>query len=73
LVATELKPLGSPKVLITKVAPGEAFAVKINLATLPEVKVADYKKLAKEAFGLDKKAQIVKERIACIQAEMAEA
>ncbi len=57
LVATELKPLGSPKVLITKVAPGEAFAVKINLATLPEVKVADYKKLAKEAFGLDKKAQ----------------
>ncbi len=57
LVATELKPLSSPKVLITKVAPGEAFEVKMNVSTLPEVKVADYKKLAKEAFALDKKAQ----------------
>lgn len=57
IVATELKPIGSPKVLITKVAPGEAFEVKLSVSTLPEVKVADYKKLAKEAFGLDKKAQ----------------
>lgn len=57
LVATELKPLSSPKVLITKVAPGEPFALKMNVATLPEVKVADYKKLAKDAFSLDKKAQ----------------
>ncbi len=57
LVATELKPLASPKVLITKVAPGEPFAFKMNISTLPEVKVADYKKLAKDAFSLDKKAQ----------------
>ncbi len=57
LVATELKPLSSPKVMITKVAPGEAFEVKMNIATLPEIKVADYKKIAKDAFSLDKKAQ----------------
>lgn len=57
LVATELKPLASPKVLITKVAPGEPFALKMNITTLPEIKVAEYKKLAKDAFSLDKKAQ----------------
>ncbi len=57
IVATELKPIGSPQVLITKVAPGEAFSVKINVATMPESKIADYKKLAKEVFSLDKKAQ----------------
>jgi trigger factor len=74
LVATELKPLSSPKVLITKVAPGEAFEVKINISTLPEVKVADYKKLAKEAFSLDKKAQEETEnRIAVTDAEIDEA
>lgn len=57
IVATELKPIGSPQVLITKVAPGEAFSVKINVATMPESKIADYKKIAKEVFALDKKAQ----------------
>lgn len=57
LVATELKPIGSPRVLVTKVAPGEAFAVKINLSVLPETKIADYKKLSKEVYSLDDKAQ----------------
>jgi trigger factor len=57
LVATELKPISSPKVLITKVAPGEPFELKMNIQTLPEVKLAAYEKLAKEAFSLDKKSQ----------------
>ncbi len=57
IVATELKPIGSPRIMVTKVAPGEAFEVKINVSTMPESKIADYKKIAKEVFGLDKKAQ----------------
>lgn len=57
IVATELKPIGSPRVMVTKIAPGEAFGVKINLSTLPETKIPDYKKIAKEVFGLDKEAQ----------------
>lgn len=57
ILATEVKPLGSPRVLVTKVAPGEAFGVKINFSTLPETKIADYKKLAKSTFALDQKTQ----------------
>lgn len=55
LVATELKPIGSPKVLVTKVAPGEAFSVKINISTIPEIDIANYKKIAEEVFDLNNK------------------
>ena len=64
LVATELKPIGSPKVLVTKVASGEAFSVKINISTIPEITVADYKKIARETLDLNETAQKeVSERI----------
>jgi len=74
LVATELKPISSPKVLITKVAPGESFSVKLAISTVPETKIADYKKIAKEVYSLDKKAQEeVDKRLEVTEAEINEA
>lgn len=47
----KIKPLGSPAVTITKVAPGEAFGFKIKTALMPEVKVKDYAKTAKKVLA----------------------
>jgi len=41
-------PLVEPQVMITKLAKGNPFEASITIATLPEVKLADYKKIAKE-------------------------
>jgi len=45
---SKIKPLGSPAVTITKVAPNEAFGFKIKTALMPEVKIGDYKAAAKK-------------------------
>ncbi len=47
----KVKPLGSPAVTITKVAPGENFGFKIKTALMPEVKLGDYKNAVKKAMG----------------------
>lgn len=47
----DIKPLGSPAVTITKVAPGEAFGFKIKTALMPEVKVKGYKAAAKKIMS----------------------
>lgn len=44
----KIKPLGSPAVTITKVAPGDAFGFKIKTALMPEVKIKDYAAIAKK-------------------------
>ena len=46
-----LKVVGSPAVTITKVAPNEAFGFKIKTALMPEVKIGDYKKVAKKIMS----------------------
>ncbi len=53
----DVKPLGSPAVTITKVAPGEAFGFKIKTATMPEVKLKGYKAIAKKIMS--EKAEVV--------------
>ncbi len=40
--------IGAPEVIITKIAHGEPLGFKIKIAVMPEVKLADYKKIAKE-------------------------
>ena len=40
--------IGAPEVTITKIAQGEPLGFKIKIAVMPEVKLADYKKIAKE-------------------------
>ncbi len=39
--------VGTPEVTITKIAQGEPLGFKIKIAVMPEVKLADYKKIAK--------------------------
>lgn len=46
----KIKPLGSPAVTITKVAPGEAFGFKIKTALMPEVKLKGYEDVAKKVL-----------------------
>ena len=41
--------IGVPEVTITKIAHGEPLGFKIKIAVMPEVKLADYAKIAKEA------------------------
>lgn len=55
---TDAKPIGSPQVTITKVAPNEAFGFKIKTAVLPEVELPDYKKIAKEAMSKESKVEV---------------
>jgi trigger factor len=43
-----IMPIGSPRVSITKIALGNPVGFKIETAIMPEVKLGDYKKLAKE-------------------------
>jgi FKBP-type peptidyl-prolyl cis-trans isomerase (trigger factor) len=45
----EIKAIGSPKMIITKIAKGEPIEVTINTGVLPEIKLPDYKKLASKA------------------------
>jgi FKBP-type peptidyl-prolyl cis-trans isomerase (trigger factor) len=47
----KIKPLGSPAVTITKVAPGEAFGFKIKTALMPDVKVKGYAATAKKIMS----------------------
>lgn len=47
----KIKPLGSPAVTITKVAPNEAFGFKIKTALMPEVKVKGYAGIAKKEMS----------------------
>ncbi|MDB5204296.1 MAG: tig, trigger factor, trigger factor [Candidatus Taylorbacteria bacterium] len=45
----EIKAIGNPKVVITKIAKGSPLEVTITTAVLPEIKLADYKKIASKA------------------------
>lgn len=45
----EIKAIGNPKMVITKIAKGEPIEVTINTAVVPEIKLPDYKKLASKA------------------------
>jgi FKBP-type peptidyl-prolyl cis-trans isomerase (trigger factor) len=51
IAKAKIKPLGSPAVTITKVAPGEAFGFSLKVALMPEVKIKDYKKVAKKVMS----------------------
>ena len=42
-----IKAIGHPEIMITKIAEGSDLEFKITTAVLPEIKVADYKKIAK--------------------------
>jgi len=43
----EIKAIGHPEIMITKIAEGEDLEFKITTAVLPEIALPDYKKLGK--------------------------
>jgi FKBP-type peptidyl-prolyl cis-trans isomerase (trigger factor) len=47
LEKTKVKAIGHPQIMITKIAEGSDLEFKIVTAVLPDVKLADYKKIAK--------------------------
>lgn len=58
----KIKPLGSPAVTITKVAPGEAFGFKIKTALMPEVKLKGYEDVAEKVLKEHKSEVSVEEK-----------
>ncbi len=51
LEENKIEALGRPEIVITKLARGNPLGFKIKTATLPEVKLADYNKIAKEIMS----------------------
>lgn len=51
LESTKVKAIGHPQIMITKIAEGSDLEFKIVTAVLPEIKLGDYKKTAKEALS----------------------
>ncbi len=48
LTKEDIKAIGHPQIMITKIAEGADLEFKITTAVLPEIKLGDYKKIAKE-------------------------
>lgn len=55
---TNFTPIGKPEITITKLAPGNELQYRVKLAILPEVKLPDYKKIAKEVGWSKKEPEI---------------
>lgn len=53
-----LNVIGRPNVVITKLAPNNPIEFKIQTATMPEIKLADYKTIAKEEMLANKNEKI---------------
>ncbi|MFA6227357.1 MAG: trigger factor [Candidatus Paceibacterota bacterium] len=54
--------LGSPNITISKIAIGAPLEFKIKVSTMPEVKLADYKKIAKKENSKEEKIEEVTEK-----------
>jgi len=54
--------LGRPEISITKITPDSPIEFKIRIMTMPEVKIADYKKIAKKLNSADEKIEEVSEK-----------
>lgn len=48
--------IGRPEITITKIGVGSDMEFKVKTALMPEVKLADYKKIAKKSFSKEDKA-----------------
>jgi len=54
LEENKIEAIGRPEIIITKIAKNNPLGFKIKTAVLPEIKLADYKKLAKEVLSENK-------------------
>jgi FKBP-type peptidyl-prolyl cis-trans isomerase (trigger factor) len=63
--------VGRPRLSITKLAPGNPLEFKINVDVMPEVKLPDYKKIAKsEMSKKDEKIEVTEKDIVDVIAEV---
>jgi len=62
-IKDDFTPIGQPEVAVTKLAPGNDLEYKIKLAYLPEIKLPDYKKIAKAVFVGKKPQEVLEEEI----------
>lgn len=58
LIEHKIEALGRPAIVFTKLAPGNDVAVTIETDLVPTIKLPDYKKIAKDAFGSAEKAEV---------------
>lgn len=54
--------LGQPNITISKIAMGAPLEFKIKITTMPEIKLADYKKIAKKENSKEEKVEEVTEK-----------
>ena len=55
LEETKVKAIGHPQIVITKIAEGTDLEFKLTTAVLPEIKLGDYKKIAKAEMAKEEK------------------
>ena len=58
----KIEPITRPEISITKIAAGNPLEFTIKVSVMPEVKLADYKKIAKEMPSVDEKNIDVSEK-----------
>lgn len=63
LAGHKIDAIGQPEISITKLAKNNPFGFKIKTAVMPEVKLPDYKTIAKEAGGQKEKVDVTDEDI----------
>lgn len=63
-ISAEHPPLGRPEVTITKLAPGNELEYKVKIALLPEVKLPDYKSIAKRVRKERQDVSVTDEEVA---------
>lgn len=61
LMDNKIDAVGYPKINITKLAKGNPLGFTITVATLPEIKLPDYKALAKKTNSKDEKVELTEE------------
>lgn len=63
LMAHDIEAIGHPKIELTKVAPNNPLGFTITVATIPDIKLPDYKKLAKTINAEKPSAEVTDEDV----------
>lgn len=59
----KIKPIGRPEIIITKIAENNPLGFRIKIAIMPEIKLPDYKIIAKDIIGkMEEKLSVSKEK-----------
>jgi FKBP-type peptidyl-prolyl cis-trans isomerase (trigger factor) len=62
IIDNKLDPIGRPEISITKMAAGNSLEFKIKVSLMPDITLADYKKIAKDMPRVNEKELVVTEK-----------